>query len=787
MKIRRLEYQAATRKGGKPPEPAQPPEPEQPTEPVQPLDPAVTPQAQEVEPGDVDFTEADLEEIMDPDFLAAITSATTATGEKRRFYYELVDQPPPGVPQHVMGFTNMETGVITLVKPVALHLLKKLGINKGSSPEEAQNGKRALRGFFRHEGGHHAPEVVRLYMKLTKAIGDVSAEPPELEEYFADEKDEGKTRELFWRAVHSDAHNGALDVWLEDLTSRDPFATARNDFRCLYESSVEGRPQELFDSLPLHHQLTQWLVGEERYYRIRETMPLAERRKETMKKAQELLDPEVVSALERLHGKNAIQALRTAKYYTPGAPERYQEGAINEKFHAIQDHIYIEWRKLLVKEFELRVKDFKDTIGEEKWKELEEKENEIQEQNKNLKDQEDKKTGPLQEIRARILKDLLGYTEQLGEGAYSSQAPSDGETRAAEGAYKKVRGQGTGRGKQAAKPQEGKPNPDDKSALDEYRDRMRRASAKRKKGEMGEMADRFGVSEQTIRFVEDVEKEYEQEINDMATALMEIFEDQRKLTWQKHRKEGLEIPHLRPVKVAFARRGIRDTKTHERPRRQPEFMQTEVEMMYDVSGSMGGSKLQMSQIMGIIISRAFEKAKNDLEAKRLLRPKEEDPLRIGHSCFADVPYRIKKLGEPITDKSLAQMVENTNKMSGGTNIETALGALLGEFEKNTERVMKFLVFASDGEGNAAATQALLQEIEKDNDIIVIVLGMGANKGDVINTFSSKARAAGSTNVYPIAENDVRKAARQLMKYITKHLRERAGQLVPTKGKGTPKV
>lgn len=706
-----------------------------------------------------DFTIEDLQEILDPDFLQIITHARDKEGYRSYFHYELIDEPPPGVPAHVMGFTDMNTGSIYLVKRYVLEFLKKKGIDKS----DEKKGRSALRGFFRHEGGHHSPEVTQLQDALTEDAGKREDEPPELIEFFDEEGDDGKRRKAYWQAVMSDIYNASFDVWLEEYTVRGTYLYAQHDFRNLYEDCcTTGRPKEMFDRLPLHHQLSQWLVGEDRYYKAFEhaEMTPEERVEASMKLAKERLHPDVVKALEKLHGSRAIEALRSPAKFSRTAPRQVQAAGTREKFKAVKDHIYKEWRDLLVKEYE---------------KQLEELEKQLKKGKRKLSDEQ------MGKVKRNIIDQLLGNTDKMGKEAWGSLTPSEGEMKKIKEALDRIRKAGAGKGTEKAGP---KPEPSEQSERDRQREAITKAKRRRKKNEMTEMANRFGVDEKSIRFVEDTVREFQNEIDDLATALKNIFEDQWRVEWEKQLRIGMVEPLRITEKVIHVLSGVPDSKTQTMPGQKPDFMETEIEFMFDVSGSMGGNRrLELSQKMGIIVARAFEAVKMILlgqeEGQRWLAEeanKGRDPLRIGYSCFTSEAYRIKKPDEPNTKESLAQMVWNTDRISGGTDIEEAMSALMNAFEKVPDNVKRFMVFASDGEDSAEATQAMLRKIEKDKEMIVIILAMGANPGDVAATFKTQARAAGASTIKVIEGTNIPRAVDDLIRYVVGYLSHHAKKL-----------
>lgn len=696
---------------------------------------------------DLDFSARELEAIMDPAYLELISGASG-------FSYSVIPKPPSGVPQHVLGYTDMRAKRIFLVRRNAARLLLEL---KASG--EPEKGAQKLRGFLVHEGGHHAPEVLTLDTKLRAILGKPDLEPNELQEYFNDPadknpdnpSDQGETRDLFWKAFWYDNCNGSLDVWLESFQARGQFdQSLGEDLVALHDSSVQGR--DFLRELPLHHQLTQVLVGEEPYFKGRKKKKIREQRVQELEQyARENLDPEVAKALSRLRKDGVMAALTDRKpyeYWGANSPQQ-KELCINKKFQAVVEHIYPAWRKLLLLEFERRKAAFRDLAKAK---------------GRAFSDQE------LKEKYHQILKQLLDKTQEMAKGAYASETPAEGDPEKMEKIFQKIKEAGSGRGKEPNSP------PPPPSDLDRAKAAIGRGLEDVDARKIGDLADRFGVSEASLRRLNDIERKYSGEIERLAAEIAAAFVSQRKPRILRQRLQGMTTPGMEGIQYAEAMRGNVDTRTHQVNRYSPEFLQTEVENLYDTSGSMHGVRLEYAQIVSVILTRAFEKVKSILEGEGLLRPAEEDPLRTGHVLFTTGPERIKKLDEPNKPSTLAQMIEQTGKHSGGTDDAAAIKALETEFKLREPNVLKFMVIYSDGEGNPGAVQNIMETLEKDKSIIVVIVAMGAKSASVAATYETNARSKGASQIKIVEGDDVRANIPELTKFFKKTIRDAAERM-----------
>lgn len=675
------------------------------------------------------LTEADLSQLMSPDFLSALNLASGYERNEQGFLFQLIDEPPPGIPEWCIGFTDMRTKVIYIVKPTALHLIQKERL-----------GKAAVKGLLRHEGGHHAPEVLKLDRKLRNTLGQKELEPPELQDYFTDatparvghdDTTIGNIRRAaYWRAVMSDIFNGALDVWLEQYGTRGEFTTeARHDLLALHTSSEQGRPKELFEQIPLHHQLTQWLVGEEQYLGIGVAQTREARKRLLQQTAVALLDPRVANAVRSLRDKHALHTLMNTEIHANwAATERDFDAAIEKKYTAVIQYIYEAWKKLFVEAFRQEVE--KENKKEDKTAEKE------------------------------ILDKLLRVTTELGQKAFGSQTPADADEHDKEKKITSIL-----KGEQPTQSNEVQPpeatlTPDSGQAL-----RQENLTGMEKKT-IEDLAGRFNVSPESIRESQRIENEFALEIHHFATVLAEILIDERMPKIESGHREGMLKPGLEHVIIGARKTGERDLQIFNQTVISPEQTEADVELLFDTSGSMKtGKRLQLAQTMGVVVTRGFQQANEILSAQQFVDPSRGEVLRIGSVAFADNPKRIKKLTESITAQTVPQMIEQTNTFTGGTDDAAAVEALSTQFRRNENRVLKFLVIASDGEGNVGSLRQVLQSIEQHNDMTVIIVGMGSNADSVSASYETEARSRGATNIFVLKGTDVRGNVKKLSDYL----------------------
>ena len=183
------------------------------------------------------------------------------------------------------------------------------------------------------------------------------------------------------------------------------------------------------------------------------------------------------------------------------------------------------------------------------------------------------------------------------------------------------------------------------------------------------MAENMGIRIESIRMWEDIKKERQPEINDAAAVIADVFLEDRRKQLDFGRREGDIIPGLEYEHVAAVASGEPSPKTHMKYKQHPDFLETEIESIQDVSGSMNGEPIRKCVELQIILAEAFKKVREALASEQLLDPKEEQPLRTGVTKFEAKAERVKKLEQLMDDEMEMKIVDELTKGGGGTDEE----------------------------------------------------------------------------------------------------------------------
>lgn len=215
--------------------------------------------------------------------------------------------------------------------------------------------------------------------------------------------------------------------------------------------------------------------------------------------------------------------------------------------------------------------------------------------------------------------------------------------------------------------------------------------------------------------------------------------------------------------------GDLDPETKMKEVRNPEFLELEMEWIVDNSGSMAGNNIEKSIDLLVIIVEAFKKAKEDLDAENLVAM-DEQPFRLGATKFTTRPWRVTNLEEPLSNEKELRMIDEISQIGGGTDETEAIQGVYREMTLNKRNVIKLIFVLSDGYGNKEGVVPIIRQIEEDDEVIFLALGLGENQEEaqgVVDTYVKPLLRAENTNVFGYATED----PNQMLPYVLEFLKK----------------
>lgn len=623
-------------------------------------------------------------------------------------------RPDAEIPPGRTGYTDLKTRTI-YYNPLMLHGSPELGIEPWTKTD--------IRGFTYHESGHHAPEVVSMQNQL---LGDLKKiEIPEA--YKGSASAEGR----FLGAIWSNLDNTLADMWLESFMGRRPYYTIRKDITEFQSGKGEIKD---YRSLSRPEQLMQVLL-KSRYF------------KTEAKDLEEGVSPEVLESFNRIMKSGAMDAITERSpfenyFASPGQREK----CIDKKIEAYRQVFLPEYLRLLEAELEERKKQ-RQQQKQQGQEQPQVKEGEPQAMPSGgaplTREEED-------EIRQEILEEL----EKAGKER-ESQAPSEEEKEQVNSTMQKIKKmleqeQARKKGKNLEKPEgegegkevdHGKEKKGEEAIKELGKEFERRQKEKARKG----TAESLGVSPEVVRKWENTKERYDKEIISLATSLAEVFLDDRRTKMEYLRREGDIVPGLEYETIAAQISGETDPQTKMSVVRNPEFLETQLEFIVDTSGSMSGNKIDRSVELLVIITESLKRVRELLQNENLLFPESEQPFQLGVTKFTTEPERVTKLKDPLNDKKEVDIIDRVSQVGGGTEESGAIKSVYEEMKLGKKNAIKIICMLTDGQGNRDAVGEILQQIEKDKEVVFLAVGLGDNKED--------ADAIVQTYVEPLSERE----------------------------------
>lgn len=663
--------------------------------------------------------------------------------------------------QFRVGYTDMKTGVI-YYNPLVIEGFPAMGIEPWSPGQG--------RGFATHEAGHHAPPVRELDDTLVEHLKDPDIIP-------ADYAGDPEAETSFLSGLNSHLINALLDVWLESYMGREPYRVQAQDIK---EMNVGMGESESYMGMSRPEQLLQILIRS-RY--IKQTK-LAER-----------VAPEVLESYERILQTPGMRRMMDRGVFEDYfASPKAKKDAIKKKDEAFSAIFLPEYLKLVKTELDKRAEQQQqESQGGDEGQESDQ-----EGQPSNGKRKPSKKQGqgdpqsgqpsgvpsetvPLTKAEKQKLLEQLGKElQKAGEEQFGSEAPSTEEQQQLDQLMKALQKASQQRAEAKAK---GEPVPVEEPKADDTetdplqaaRDLARKLNRESRHREQDELAQSLGVETADIREWQRIVAERRDEIQTLTQALTEIFVSDRRPITAYLKREGEIVPGLEYETIAGLVGGKDDPQTRMRIERNKEFMETEIEFIGDVSGSMtSGGKDQMSIDMMVVILESMQNVRKQLEAEGLLGSPGEQPLRVGATKFDTRAERVTTLDEPLSPQKELRIVHEFKANGGGTDERQAIEQVYQGLSLRKKNVIKLMVVFTDGQGSGAAIAPIIEKIEDDKEVLFLALGLGddaASSKAIADTYTAPLRDR-ETNVFAEAVSDPKQMTPLLVEFLRREITKR---------------
>jgi DNA-binding XRE family transcriptional regulator len=689
-------------------------------------------------------THRELDDIVSPGFLELLSRSTT------RFGFSV----DPKLPYYRLGYTQKMSSAYSEIYVNKYFLNGGIVKGKNQEGEEVEYQippatQEAAEGFLLHESGHHAPWVLKLDNKLKADLAD----PDIIPEVY---KGNPRSEERFLISLYTNLHNALNDMWLEAYAGRRPYYPIGEKLEALmreqgpvHDMTAQAKPQQLLQ-----------VLLREQYFEV--------------PNLREVIEPDVYEAHERIMNSGAFAAILDRRAFETAFPtDAAQEKSIDRKYLAYKQVILPEYLALLEAELEKRKKQKQEEQGDgppmpgrgggsggESGDPVSDSVPLTAEEEQDLIDQ--------------ILSELEKYGEKHAE---HNRALSEEEREAFKDLIDmaKRRLQDIRDGKDIDDGEEGEVK--GKKGMDSIADEAERIRREQRREAQRGLAGSLQVREQSVQQWEQIKEKRRDQIESLAASIAEIFVDDRQKKMEFLKREGSIVPGLEYEYIAAILSGDLSPETHMMEVRNPEFLETEHEDIFDTSGSMAGMKLRMSIELAIIKIEAFKKAREILDAEQLVAT-GEDPMRVGVTKFSDAPERVASLDEPNTDEKEIRIIDRVSMVGGGTDETEALRKVYKGMRLRKNNVIKFITVLTDGQGNKAGVAPIMRQIEQDDEVIFLVVALGDDQAAadaIVQTYLRPLKDR-DKNVFAIAAVDPEEVIPQVVDFYKQQVEKRKQDL-----------
>ncbi len=623
----------------------------------------------------------------------------------------------PTLPPGRTGYTSLNTKTI-YYNPVYFYGSKEHGIEPEPHPE----------GFFYHEGGHHVQDVVVLQDRMMDDLKNI-----EIPESY---RGNPQTEERFLKSVYRHLDNAIADVWLESYMGRRPYFPVRQGITEFQKRKGEMSPK-FAKSLTKPEQLMQGLLMS-RY--INQDL-------------EGIVDEDVYDSYRKIIKSGAIRVLTdTGAFENYFASPADHKRLLDRKFAAYREVLLPEYLKLVEAELEQRKQQKMQGKGES--------------------GQGDGGAVPLtKEEEQELVNEILSQLEAAG---HECETLSEEEKERVQQIFGQLKAQLTDpkHNKGKATGQE----PKKKKGIEAIEEAGRQLENEAKDKKQRGLAESLHIRQESIQTWERIKEKYHLEIEATASTLAEIFLDDRRKRMQYIVREGEIVPGLEHETIAAMIAGDLDPDTKMREVRNPEFIEVETEWIVDNSGSMGGENIEKSIDLMVIVVEAFKKVKEDLEAENLVMINEE-PARIGVTKFTTIPQRVTPLTQPLNDEKELRIIDEISQIGGGTDEAETIDTVYKELALGKKNVIKLIFVLSDGAGNKDGVAPIIRQIEEDDEVIFLALGLGPQSQQVVDTYVEPQKDKENGNVFGYSAQDAETILPFTLDFLKKQVERKKRELV----------
>ena len=121
-----------------------------------------------------------------------------------------------------------------------------------------------------------------------------------------------------------------------------------------------------------------------------------------------------------------------------------------------------------------------------------------------------------------------------------------------------------------------------------------------------------------------------------------------------------------------------------------------------------------------------------------------------------------------------KIIEESEKVGGGTDEKEALEGVYGELRLSKSNVIKIVMVFTDGVGNKEGVVPIMQQVEADNEVLFAAIGLGETEeaaNDVVKTYVEPLRHR-DKNVFGIAKVNPQDVIPEVLDFLRREVNKR---------------
>ena len=119
-----------------------------------------------------------------------------------------------------------------------------------------------------------------------------------------------------------------------------------------------------------------------------------------------------------------------------------------------------------------------------------------------------------------------------------------------------------------------------------------------------------------------------------------------------------------------------------------------------------------------------------------------------------------------------KIIDRLSLVGGGTDETEALESAYQTLTLNNNNVIKLIYALSDGYGNEDEVARIVRQVEEDDEVIFLAIGLGSGADNVVKAYTEPLRKPESSNVFGFSAEDPQTMLPYVFDFLKKQVEEK---------------